>query len=436
MTAVAASSTGTGVPRRCTATSLLERLREGGGCRRGAGGRRGLGAAAARRRCAGSTRTARSRARSPAAASRAPSSGGAGDPRVRRRAAARHVRHLRRAGRHRRPDVRRDRPRLHPRDRAPTPASAMIAALEAVLDERPAAVATLLDGEHAGREAVRRRRARRHRSAAGALLDQNVEREARRACSAGPHRHAHFGDDGASLGTGLRVHVTAHAEPPQMVVFGAIDFSSALAPLAKRLGYRVTIADPRSAFLSLARASRARRGDDRLARRGARRRRARPARRGARLHARPQARRPGADRRAAAPTPATSARSAAARRRRPQAPPARGAARPTSRDRARLRARAGWTSAPRRSRRRRSPCSPRSSRPRRPHRHLAARGRGLDPPAPARRRLVPSSRRARAPRRGSRAPSSSGTRRSRARPPPSCATSRASRPASRRAHAL
>ena len=34
-----------------------------------------------------------------------------------------------------------------------------------------------------------------------------------------------------------------------MVVFGAIDFSSALAPLAKGLGYRVTIADPRSAFL-------------------------------------------------------------------------------------------------------------------------------------------------------------------------------------------
>jgi xanthine dehydrogenase accessory factor len=35
-----------------------------------------------------------------------------------------------------------------------------------------------------------------------------------------------------------------------MVVFGAIDFSSALAPLAKGLGYRVTIADPRRAFLS------------------------------------------------------------------------------------------------------------------------------------------------------------------------------------------
>ena len=35
-----------------------------------------------------------------------------------------------------------------------------------------------------------------------------------------------------------------------MVVFGAIDFSSALAPLAKGLGYSVTIADPRRAFLA------------------------------------------------------------------------------------------------------------------------------------------------------------------------------------------
>ena len=38
-----------------------------------------------------------------------------------------------------------------------------------------------------------------------------------------------------------------------MVIFGAIDFASALAPLAKNVGYRVTIADPRKAFLSSAR---------------------------------------------------------------------------------------------------------------------------------------------------------------------------------------
>ena len=56
-----------------------------------------------------------------------------------------------------------------------------------------------------------------------------------------------FGTDGASLGSGLRVYAAIQAEPPRMVVFGAIDFSAALAPLAKGLGYKVTIADPRSA---------------------------------------------------------------------------------------------------------------------------------------------------------------------------------------------
>jgi xanthine dehydrogenase accessory factor len=40
-----------------------------------------------------------------------------------------------------------------------------------------------------------------------------------------------------------------------MIVFGAIDFASALAPLAKGVGYRVTIADPRRAFISSARFS-------------------------------------------------------------------------------------------------------------------------------------------------------------------------------------
>ena len=34
-----------------------------------------------------------------------------------------------------------------------------------------------------------------------------------------------------------------------MVIFGAIDFSAALAKIAAGLGYRVTIADPRRAFL-------------------------------------------------------------------------------------------------------------------------------------------------------------------------------------------
>ena len=128
-----------------------------------------------------------------------------------------------------------------------------VAALEAVLEERPAAVATLLDGDHAGRKLFVD--GERHVGSLGgpALLEQNVEREARGMIQHGRSTIRTFGEDGASLGTGLRVHVTAYADRPQMVIFGAIDFASALAPLARGIGYRVTIADPRKAFLSSAR---------------------------------------------------------------------------------------------------------------------------------------------------------------------------------------
>ena len=128
-----------------------------------------------------------------------------------------------------------------------------IAALEAVLEERPAAVATLLDGDQAGGKLYVD--AEHHVGSLGGppLLEKNVEREARGLIQQGRTTIRTFGEDGASLGTGLRVHVTAYAERPRMVIFGAIDFASALAPLAKNVGYRVTIADPRKAFLSSAR---------------------------------------------------------------------------------------------------------------------------------------------------------------------------------------
>jgi xanthine dehydrogenase accessory factor len=130
-----------------------------------------------------------------------------------------------------------------------------LAALEAVLEERPAAVATLLDGEHAGRKLLVDPETRSGSFGGPALLETNVEREARGLLNHGRSTIRTFGEDGTTLGTGLRVHVTAYDEPPRMIVFGAIDFASALAPLAKGVGYRVTIADPRKAFLSSARFS-------------------------------------------------------------------------------------------------------------------------------------------------------------------------------------
>ena len=46
----------------------------------------------------------------------------------------------------------------------------------------------------------------------------------------------------------IEVFVDCHAAPPQMWIFGAVDFTAALAKVAKLLGYRVTVCDAREVF--------------------------------------------------------------------------------------------------------------------------------------------------------------------------------------------
>lgn len=127
---------------------------------------------------------------------------------------------------------------------------ATLRGLEAIQEERPAAVATLLDGPRAGAKLYVDAESRVGSLGGPRLLEANVEREARGLVVQGQSMVRSYGEDGATLGSGLRVHVAAFAEPPRMIVFGAIDFAAALAPMAKGLGYRVTIADPRRAFLA------------------------------------------------------------------------------------------------------------------------------------------------------------------------------------------
>src|SRR5215467_6740419 len=47
-----------------------------------------------------------------------------------------------------------------------------------------------------------------------------------------------------------RVFLTVHVPPPRLVITGAVHISQALAPVARLLGYDVTIIDPRTAFAS------------------------------------------------------------------------------------------------------------------------------------------------------------------------------------------
>ena len=129
-------------------------------------------------------------------------------------------------------------------------AAAERSVLESHGDGRPAAIATLLDGASAGaRLAVvdgtgMAIGSLRH----GALLDRNVARETAGLLEEGKTAIRRFGEDGATLGDDLRVHIRAYAMPPRMIIFGAIDFSAALAPFAAQIGYEVAIVDARDRF--------------------------------------------------------------------------------------------------------------------------------------------------------------------------------------------
>ena len=65
--------------------------------------------------------------------------------------------------------------------------------------------------------------------------------------------HLRSGKSGMEEAAEGRVFLTVYVPAPQLVVTGAVHISQALAPIAKLLGYDVTIVDPRTAFASVER---------------------------------------------------------------------------------------------------------------------------------------------------------------------------------------
>ena len=61
-------------------------------------------------------------------------------------------------------------------------------------------------------------------------------------------KHLHSGKSGMEEAAGVRVFITVHVPPPRLVITGAVHISQVLAPMARMLGYDVTIVDPRTAF--------------------------------------------------------------------------------------------------------------------------------------------------------------------------------------------
>lgn len=128
-------------------------------------------------------------------------------------------------------------------------APVLTAALPAAAAGRPVAIATLLDGAHAGSRLALVDGERVGTLGVTDLLDRSVARDGAGLLARGATLIRRYGDDGSTMGDDLRVHVLSFASPPRLIVFGAIDFSAALARLARDIGYHVTICDARRPFL-------------------------------------------------------------------------------------------------------------------------------------------------------------------------------------------
>ncbi len=123
---------------------------------------------------------------------------------------------------------------------------------------RPVSVATVVS--HADRSLVGRRLVVRPEDAGtptGSLgsprLDAAVTDDARGLLAAGRTETLEYGPEGQRRGEGARVFVASYAPRPRMIVFGAIDFASALARTGAFLGYRVTVCDARPVFATASR---------------------------------------------------------------------------------------------------------------------------------------------------------------------------------------
>ena len=126
---------------------------------------------------------------------------------------------------------------------------------DAIRAEEPVSLATVIEGpdEQIGAKLL----VRPDQPVMGSLgdpdLDRVVARDAIGELAAGITATRHYGPQGQARQRELSVFVESFAPPPQMIIFGAVDFTSALAEVAKTLGYRVTVCDARPVFATPAR---------------------------------------------------------------------------------------------------------------------------------------------------------------------------------------
>ncbi len=110
---------------------------------------------------------------------------------------------------------------------------------EAVRTDRPIAVTLRLDHERFGEQAIY--------SPNGGMNGNGADA----AASAAAHSLLEVGESAlVATADGEKLFVESYAPRPKLYLFGASDHVAALVPVGKQLGYRVTVCDPRTVFLT------------------------------------------------------------------------------------------------------------------------------------------------------------------------------------------
>ena len=119
---------------------------------------------------------------------------------------------------------------------------------DAVRSEEPVGFATMIEGPQPGASIVVRPGVDAIGTLGEADLDRVAVRDTLAELSAGISTTRHYGFRGEARRQDVAVFIESFAPPPQMIVFGAVDFTAALVKVAKVLGYRVTVCDARAVF--------------------------------------------------------------------------------------------------------------------------------------------------------------------------------------------
>jgi xanthine dehydrogenase accessory factor len=124
---------------------------------------------------------------------------------------------------------------------------------DALRSGEPVALATVIEGPHLGAKLLVRPDGRSSGTLGDENLDRVVGRDARGELEAGLTSTRHYGEHGEAREREVSVFIESFALPPRMIIFGAVDFTAALAKVAKVLGYRVTVCDARAVFATVLR---------------------------------------------------------------------------------------------------------------------------------------------------------------------------------------